>query len=187
MTVDELAVEVRRLSDREAIREALARYFRGVDRKSKSLILSVFHDDATVDYGGLFKGSARDLAEVMLSTLQDAKVVAHYGAQVSIDLEADQARTEAYAIAFHRYQVEGREWNMVMGARILDRFERRARHWRIAHRQVIYDWNEDAPSNETWGSGIFPGAAIPSRSLAADPSLEFLARLDGRCDALPSK
>jgi hypothetical protein len=53
----------------EAIRQAVLRYCRGVDRLDAELMLSAYHDGATDDHG-VFAGSAADLcARVVRSQL----------------------------------------------------------------------------------------------------------------------
>ena len=54
-----LQTMVQELHDREAIRDCVARYCRGVDRFDRELILSAFHPDAT-DEHGKFVGNPRE-------------------------------------------------------------------------------------------------------------------------------
>lgn len=161
-SLDELAAIVAELSDKEAMREAMGRYYRGADRRDAELFASAYHSDGTDDHGGLFEGSAQELTRVVMATLADARGLGHYGWQSSFQIEGDVARVESYAIAFHRFAVHGVDCSMVMGPRVLDRFERRAGEWRIAHRTIVYDWNEDFSSRETWGMDVLtkPGPWI---------------------------
>lgn len=53
-----------------------------------------------------------------------------------------------------------------------DRLERRDGAWGIAHRQLVWDWNHDAPEAETWMRGL----------LTPDPSV---LRLSGKFPADP--
>jgi hypothetical protein len=58
------------------------------------------------------------------------------------------------------YRVEGSDaqrGDMVMGVRYLDRFEKRAGEWRIAYRQLLWEWvRHDAlvPLDPDWTLGI---------------------------------
>ena len=54
---------LQQLADREAIRERLYRYCRSMDRVDAPLGQSIFHEDATADYGPIFKGRGRDMIE----------------------------------------------------------------------------------------------------------------------------
>jgi hypothetical protein len=52
-----------------------------------------------------------------------------------VDLDRDLARSETYAVAFHRYtDADGHPTDMWAGLRYVDRFERRQGEWRIEER-----------------------------------------------------
>jgi hypothetical protein len=57
-----------------------------------------------------------------------------------IEVDGDVARSESYLVAYHRVEHDGREFDSLLGARYVDRFERRSGEWRIAQRSVIVDW-----------------------------------------------
>ncbi len=63
-------------------------------------------------------------------------------------------------------------YHCFVGARMIDRLERRDGAWGIAHRQLLWDWNHDAPAAEGWMQGL----------LAPDPSV---LRLSGKFPADP--
>jgi hypothetical protein len=42
----------------------------------------------------------------------------------------------------------------VIGGRYLDRLEKRDSEWRIAHRQMLYDWLRDFGVSVDWSQGI---------------------------------
>jgi hypothetical protein len=51
---------------------------------------------------------------------------------IDVDLSHDVARSETYAVAFHRYtDPDGYPTDMWAGLRYVDRFERRDGQWRI--------------------------------------------------------
>lgn len=141
-----------RLADREEIREVLARYFRGVDRRDWDLVRSCYHDDATDEHGSLFQGKAADFIDwVSVWIAETFAVTMHIGGQSLIDLDGEAANVETYAIAMHRTSADetGGQVDLTVAARLVDRFERRAGRWRIAHRRLIDDWVRlDAVNNE---------------------------------------
>jgi hypothetical protein len=150
--------QLQRLADIQAIRDVLALYCRAQDRCDLQLLQSVFHADAVDHHGGVFEGSVRDFCGFAIDKLRQCETATHHLFQTLIDVDGDRARTEAYALAFHRIRVGESTIDSLWSARICDRFERRDGFWRIAERQVVYDWNHDVPSRETWGMGFF-GAA----------------------------
>ncbi len=54
-------------------------------------------------------------------------------------------------------KANGEYYHSFVGARMIDRLERRdgdPRTWGIAHRQLVWDWNHDAPAAEHWMQGL---------------------------------
>ena len=172
MTVSD--AELRALLDKQAIQETLARYVRAIDRRDEALLRSVFHDDA-IDHHVGHRHTASEFCAWAIELLGEMGPVAHYLSPALIDLDGDVAHSECYALAFHRLTRDGETFDNVLGARVLDRFERRDGTWRIAWRRVVYDWNRDMPVAETWSRGFFPGFCAEGRKDRGDPLYEFLA------------
>jgi len=174
--------ELHALLDKQAIQEVLARYVRAVDRCDEALLLSVFHPDA-IDHHVGHRNTAQEFCTWALDLVRQMGPVAHYLSAPLIELDGDVAWSECYAIAFHRIERDGVAFDNFLGARVLDRFERRDGAWRIAWRRVVYDWNRDVAPAETWGRGVFPGFGAEGRKDRCDPLYEFLgerARLERR-------
>jgi ketosteroid isomerase-like protein len=148
------AAELRALLDKQAIYEVLARYVRAIDRRDAELLATVFHPDASDHHVGQHLPAAQ-FCSAALEMVGRMGPVAHYLSFPLIELRGDVALCECYAIAFHRLNDGGASFDNFLGARLLDRFERRAGQWRIAHRRVVYDWNRDVPVSESWGRGCF--------------------------------
>ena len=49
--------ELETLVAKQAIRDALSRYCRGLDRMDKAMAYAVWHPDGTADYQGIFEGT----------------------------------------------------------------------------------------------------------------------------------
>jgi ketosteroid isomerase-like protein len=124
---------------REAIREAMARYCRGIDRLDTDLIKSAYHPDAFDDHGP-FKGVRDDFVEWIIPFLRREYVTTtHHLTTQSIDLSGDVAHVETYAIVVQEKHVGGDIVQLVANSRYVDRFEKRDGDWRIAHRVVVTD------------------------------------------------
>jgi ketosteroid isomerase-like protein len=178
MTISES--ELHALLDKQAIQEVLARYVRAIDRRDAALLATVFHPDA-VDHHVGHHTSAAQFCAWAIELVGTMGPVAHYLSPPLIELDGDVAHSECYAIAFHRLERDGEAFDNFLGARVLDRFERRASVWRIAVRRVVYDWNRDMPVSETWGRGFFPGFRAEGRKDRSDPLYAFLEA--GPCQA----
>ena len=133
--------EIQRVLDRAAIEECLLRYTRGIDRHDVELVMSAFHPDA-LDTHGTFEGGPRDVAEwanEQHGLRWDRHQ--HYITNTTVDIDGDVAHTDTYYfIVLRRKDGSGQEF---MGGRYVDRFERRAGHWRIARRVVTAEWIGD--------------------------------------------
>jgi hypothetical protein len=76
--------------------------------------------------------------------------------------------TDSLTASFYHY-------HSFTGARMIDRLERRdgdPRSWGIAHRQLVWDWNHDAPEEEHWMRGLLtpdPSVLHLSGKFPADP------------------
>lgn len=156
---------LRRLADEAAIRDAVHRYCRGVDRADAELTRSAYHPDATDDHGR-YKGSAHDFAEYVNAAhatrwSSTMHVIANHLARI----EGDVADAETYVIAYLRRLEDGSV--DVVGGRYLDRFERRQGEWRIAERTYLCEWSAVM---ESGGSLIDADAYVHGSRDRSDPS-----------------
>lgn len=133
--------EVQALLDKQAIRELMFRYFRGLDRNDAAIIASVFHADA-IDYHGpgkTFTGAG--IATGILTTMRDLSIVAgvHHITNQNIHLTGDTAGCESYFYGFMLMSRDGQDSTVQFSGRYLDRLERRNGEWKIAVRNVAPD------------------------------------------------
>ncbi|MBH81758.1 MAG: hypothetical protein CMQ49_14715 [Gammaproteobacteria bacterium] len=149
--------EVNRFKDRQAIYDCLMRYSRGVDRLDPTLLKTVYHPDATDDHG-IFNGNAWEFADFIgpfdasIGVRQQTHRVDH----ALIEFTApDTAAVESYNITFFDAETDAGMAAAIVGGRYLDRFERRAGVWRIAHRLYVMDWNRNEPSTVDWDGWFF--------------------------------
>jgi hypothetical protein len=169
--VESLERRLRRHDDLAAIGDVLASYCRGVDRMHEPTLRAIYHEDAIEDRGsGLFIGRAHDWIPWTLSLLPVFTSTQHCIFNVLIDLQGDQAFTETYFRAYHRFGIQQRseaeiatgqklnedvEWpegdvELLLGGRYLDRLERRDGVWRFSYRKMINDWVHQRPIAESW-------------------------------------
>ncbi len=150
---------VQQLLDKQEIAELSHNYMRALDRLDRELMLSVFHPDATTDYG-FFKGSGPDFVDFAQNALKDHISNQHMIGQILIDLEGDIAFGEVYYQAFHRFLVDDVETDLFVAGRYVDRYERRDGAWKFAFRSELVDWVRLDPAT---GEGMMPGAIWGAR------------------------
>lgn len=169
MASDELREKVQQLLDREAIRDCLHRYARGLDRKDLGMIRSVFHPDATDHHGGAIAYHPAGDALIEDWKRRDAKRTfsQHVILNCSIDLDGDVAHAETYfqlVIGLSEEAAAEQPRLSVTGGRYIDRFERRAGEWRIATRVLIAEYSAALDAIE------HPHQRLWARRTPADPS-----------------
>lgn len=133
---------VQELYDRQAIRDQVNNYCRGVDRMDRELLRSVYHPDAIDDHGH-FTGSVEgfiDWAFGYHSNYQDAHQ--HIVTNHTCELDGNVAHTETYWLFVGRNKQA--PMLAMSGGRYIDRFEKRNGEWKIAARKCVVDWGGGA-------------------------------------------
>ncbi len=135
---------IQALLDREAIRECIFGYCRGIDRCDEAALRASYWPDAT-DSHGAYRGSASGFIDIALPKLRDAGRMIHFVGNLSIELAGAQAAVETYFLAWQRDRdAAGTEQETFLAGRYIDRFEKRMvdghAQWRVAARTVVYDW-----------------------------------------------
>lgn len=128
---------VQELWDRDAVRDCVARYCRGMDRFDRELVLSAFHPDALEEHGK-FVGNPVEFVDWAIDQHAQSHLShQHYMLNHRSEIEGDTAHAETYFL-FVSMNKQGKPWTMG-GGRYLDRLERRDGHWAIAARVTVRD------------------------------------------------
>jgi hypothetical protein len=133
--------ELAELIDRSQIHAVLVRYARGIDRRDAVLVRSCFHDDAVEEHG-TFSGSAMDFVDFVMPRLRNFQMTSHNLCNIWIETRGPVAVAETYFLALHVFVTDGAapKPDLFLAGRYVDRFEKRAAGWRIAHRQLVCDY-----------------------------------------------
>jgi ketosteroid isomerase-like protein len=154
------------LADREAIRECLCRYARGVDRLDADLVRSAYWPDCQDEHMG-FTGNAEEFIAWSFPVMASMDQTLHMLANVLVSLRGDEADAEAYFYGIHRVNLpDGSKSDVIGAGRYLDTFERRDDEWRIIRRLVVTDWFRQYPDSADWSQGMLgimvdPGGRFP--------------------------
>lgn len=147
-TVRNMAAALQDLRDREAIRDCVARFAQGIDRVDEDVLRSVFWSNAIDDHF-FTSGNAYEFIEWVIVSLRMMTQTMHLVGQSLIRIDGDSADAETYTFAYHRLNAVDFErdrarsesyFDLALGARYIDKFERRSGEWRIVDRHVLYDW-----------------------------------------------
>jgi len=136
-------------ADHLTITQILYRYCRSMDRMDKPLGYSVFHADAVVDYGDIFRGTGHGFIDFV--TEQHAAMVAttHQISNILIVIDGDRASAESYVTANLRMELDGQPHQSTAWGRYCDNLSRRDGIWAIDRRQYIHDLDEARPVTPT--------------------------------------
>lgn len=127
------------LLDREAIRDCLYTYARGVDRGDMAALQAAYWPDARDCHGALANGPVALFFKQCEAIFAKGPRNIHVITNVLIDFKsATRARVESYFTAYQRLGAS----QVQMVGRYNDQFEKREGQWRVLDRQVIYDWIE---------------------------------------------
>jgi len=164
-----------RLLDKEAIRDCLYRYCRGVDRADEEVLRSAYWPDAQ-DCHGAYRGSAEGFMAQALPRLRAGGRGVHQISNILIELQGDGALVESSFLALQSNAATPDRETFLCG-RYLDRFERRAGEWRIAERTVVYDWIEERARPELAGDNatLFARRQPTGGRMPEDPLYAFLS------------
>ena len=148
MTEPDLTPALRRLIDKDEIRDAIRRYARGVDRGDWDLVRTGYHPDA-YDAHGDYRGGIDGFIAWLDERFAGVDNSMHFLGQSLIEFKGpDLALVETYFVSRRLVPPTGdaaaaagpsdamvREgWG-----RYVDRFERREGQWRVAHRTVVLE------------------------------------------------
>ena len=140
MTISELLPRLQELLDKQAITELVYSYCNAADRRDYPKLHALYHDDATDDHGGFFKGLAKDFID-QLPEIQESMLILHHNVTtINIKLDGDRGEGEIYVLAYHKVQSDPEPFDLLIGGRYLDQYEKRDGVWKFAHRSVLADW-----------------------------------------------
>ena len=124
---------------KDAIREQIYNYGRGLDRMDKPLALSVFHSDATVAIGAEMTGA--EWVESAWRTHEQIAAHSHQMTNILIKVDGDTAVSESYFMASLRAEPTSETANTTLHVgRYVDRWSKRSGRWAMDHRAIVVDF-----------------------------------------------
>ncbi len=130
---------IRDLLHRAAIQDVLLRYARGVDRRDLDVVAPCFTPDAAYE-GALACGTITDALERLRDSIAHYESTLHFIGNQLIEINGDTAKSETYAIAYHRLTDGGEGRLFTVAVRYLDELVHLGGQWRICRRVVRTEW-----------------------------------------------
>ena len=155
--MNEQAISVEELADREAIRDVIHQYSRGADRRDVELMKDCYHPDGT-DQHTFFSGNGWEFCEAAMTHLNSCKFSMHQNSNILIKFSGDRAFVENYVKVVHRLKVDDGYLDHEHFGRYCDVFEKRNGVWKILHRLHLPD-----------GDRMIKVVGLPERPVDAAP------------------
>lgn len=138
----------------QEISELLFRRARASDRGDLELALDCYHPGAT-ELHAEFEGEAAEfLRTASFTRVHDDCPVTAMMHMVTNILPEFQDESHAFVESLHLAYCAMRDGtDATIGGRYLDRIEKRDGQWKLAHREVIFDWSRmEEPTAKFWAS-----------------------------------
>jgi hypothetical protein len=162
------------LADREAIRECLYRYSRGVDRLDADMVRSAYWPDCVDNHMG-FRGNAEEFIAWSFPIMGTMDQTMHMIGNVLTAIDGNKADVESYFYGIHRINTaEGGKSDVIGAGRYVDKFEKRGEEWRIKERIVVTDWFRQYPDSSDWSQGMLGIMVDPGGRYPEDDSYRML-------------
>lgn len=155
------------LLDKQAIRDVLSRYCRGLDRMDKQMANSVWWEGGTANYEGIYEGTGHGFIEWVWGSHSKMDRHSHQITNVLIELDGGRATSEAYVTVtlWLPPGADGEQIELIGRGRYLDRWEKRGETWAIAHRLHLLDMSTSLPVTR---ADVSPGSRRDRRDLSYD-------------------
>lgn len=171
----QLEQQLRELLDKQAITELINAYCNAADRHDHAKMQALYHPDAIDDHGHFAKGLASEFI-AKLPEIQKAMAILHHNVTtINLKLDGDRAEGEVYILAFHQVKGENGLFDVLIGGRYFDKYEKRDGQWKFSHRAIVADWAYPAEPSKVQMDHPFLSGAYIGKPGVADPSYDFFS------------
>lgn len=170
-----LSHKLQELLDKQALYELVCAYCNAVDRHDQAKLRELYHEDAIDEHGHFAKEPAKEFIDKLPQIQAPMEILHHNVTTVNFRFDGDKAEGEIYVIAFHKVRERERTFDVLIGGRYFDKYEKRNGVWKFTHRSIVADWAyPHSPSAVKLDHPFLAGAYI-GRPGPADPSYGFFS------------
>jgi hypothetical protein len=135
--------EIQALVSQNDIERLIHSYPRGLDRLDRSILLSIAHESATVDFPPLFKGTWIDYVEFLMNAHTNMLYNRHSMSNIIVEIKNAGAVSETSATAHLIVKRDdGDIEDRTVHTRYLDSWRQDSGRWSLAHRRTIRDFRQ---------------------------------------------
>lgn len=171
----ELERALRELLDKQAIYELVMAYANAADRHDHVKMRALYWEDAIDEHGHFFTGPAQAFIDRLPEIQKDMAILHHNVTTVNLQLAGDRAEGEVYLIAMHQVRGAQRHYDVLIGGRYFDQYEKRAGLWKFSRRSIVADWAYVADPSAIRLDHPFLAGAHLGKPGPADPSYGFFS------------
>jgi hypothetical protein len=172
--MSEVNGKIQEILDKESIRDLVHIYCRAADRHDHELMRTLYHEDAHDDHGSFFKGKAMEFIDLLPEIQKSMGILHHNVTTHNIHLKGNKAEGETYILAFHQVLTDDQQFDVLIGGRYFDEYEKRNGTWKFSSRAVDADWAYvNDPSKVNLSHQMIEGANIGTPN-SQDPSYKYL-------------
>lgn len=165
--------------DEFQLRKLVHAYCRAVDRGDIARLRDLYHDDAVDAHGGFSAGDVDRLMRELTAARPYLRSMQHHVTTANFAIADDRAEGEIYTVAVHTLAGRGRDTDLIVGGRYLDKYEKRFDTWKIVERTIVTDWARvNDPSSMVASHPIIDDTRKGTLD-QTDPSYGFFALLTG--------
>ena len=165
--------------DEFALRKLVHAYCRAVDRGDFVQLQSLYHHDAVDAHGAFSAGSADDFLDHLTAARPYIRSMQHNITTVNFAISGHEAEGEIYTIAVHTLAGNGRDVDLAVGGRYLDKYEKRDGAWKIVARTIVTDWARVTDPSSMDMSHPVTRDTLQGTPDENDPSSQFFSLLHG--------
>ena len=164
--------EIQQLLSTQAITELLYKYPRALDRLDRSLLMSIGHPEAKVEFGKTVFPNWTAYTDWMIKAHTDMLGNNHRITNILIEVKGDTAVSESTGTALLLVKQEkGDDYEeRYMHSRYLDKWSRRGGKWGLDYRQTVMDYRVVKPVSAADVKSMY---VMGARTGAADPSYKL--------------
>lgn len=183
MTTQSLERKLQELLDKQELMELIQAYCNAADRHDNEKMRALYHPDARDDHGSFSQGTAMEFIDNLPAIQKTMLILQHHVTTVNLKLDGNYAEGEVYVIAFHKIRKDDGEaasaapdaFDLLIGGRYFDRYEKRDGVWKFLHRSVVADWaHVNDPSRVDLEHPILAGSYF-GKPGPTDPSYAFFS------------
>lgn len=152
----------------QALHQLNAQFARAFDRMDRCQMVSLWTQDAEVDWGK-HQGDAK--AFVVESTAPDNTLERTFSSISNeyFEIDGNTARGEVYIINISTIISDDKKEDRLIGGRFLDHYRKEQGEWKISKRSFVHDWNMNLPTTAVLDEGLFALFRLRGERDQSDP------------------